>query len=252
MKDLLPQPVITLFVTRCSRIDKAAITAYRTILSKSELDRNQRFRFAKDRHRDLISRALLRTELGKAVSLPPDAIELERGKHGKPQLAPSMQPMAEQVTFNVSHAGDWVILALSSEPVGIDIEYTPRNNDVMAVADRYFYGAELKELQAFSPSEQRERFFDYWTLKEAYIKARGEGISLGLANFGFSITSENTIRISMRPCLNDCPDDWQFWSLTPENDYRLALALKSSSRARLACYESVPLRYTEKLDWRLN
>ena len=252
MKDLRPQSVITLFLTRCSQIDKADLTAYRAILSKAELDRNQRFRFAKDRHRDLISRALLRTELGKVLSLQPDAIELEQGTHGKPQLASSMRPMAEPVTFNVSHAGDWVILALSSEPVGIDIEYTPRNNDVMAVADRYFYGAELKELQAFSPSEQRERFFDYWTLKEAYIKARGEGISLGLANFGFSITSENAIRISMRPCLNDCPDDWQFWSLTPENDYRLALALKSSSRAQLACYESVPLRYKANLDWRVN
>ena len=143
-------------------------------------------------------------------------------------------------------------MALSSEPVGIDIEYTPRNNDVMAVADRYFYGAELEELQALSPSEQRERFFDYWTLKEAYIKARGEGISLGLANFGFSITSENAIRISMRSCLNDSPDDWQFWSLTPEIDYRLALALKSSSRAELAFYESVPFRYTVRLDWRVN
>jgi 4'-phosphopantetheinyl transferase len=252
LKDLRPQPAITLFLTRCSQIDEADLTAYRAILSQVELDRNQRFRFAKDRHRDLISRALLRTELGKVLSLPADAIELEAGTHGKPQLTSTLQSTGEPLTFNVSHAGDWVILALSSQPVGIDIEYTPRNNDVMAVAGRYFYGAELKELQAFSPDEQRERFFDYWTLKEAYIKARGEGISLGLANFGFSIASANAIRISMKPCLNDCPDDWQFWSLTLENDYRLGLALKSGARAQIACYESAPLRYTAKLDWRVN
>ena len=70
MKDLRPQPAITLFLTRCSQIDEADLTAYRAILSQVELDRNQRFRFAKDRHRDLISRALLRTELGKVLSLP--------------------------------------------------------------------------------------------------------------------------------------------------------------------------------------
>ena len=75
-----------------------------------------------------------------------------------PNWLPQCSRWPSKFTFNVSHAGDWVILALSSEPVGIDIEYTPRNNDVMAVAHRYFYGAELKELQAFSPSEQRERF----------------------------------------------------------------------------------------------
>ncbi len=252
MEDLIRSPAIKLFVTRCSKIQEADLVAYRQILSEDELTRNKRFRFAPDRQRDLISRALLRTELANVLSLPAKSLEFEKNAHGKPKLIPSIDPTSEPVTFNVSHANDWVILAVSSALIGVDVEFTPRNNDVMAVADRYFYGAELKELRAFSPSEQRERFFDYWTLKEAFMKARGEGISLGLSNFGFSIASSKAIKISMLPCLNDRPDDWQFWCLTQEVDYRLSLALKSTFRPKVTCYDTVPLRSKIKLAWSLN
>lgn len=241
------QSAISLIVTRCEQVSDDLLGRYYDVLSDEERQRNQRYHFAHDRRRDLIARALLRTQLAERLSTEPQSLIFSRGKHGKPALV-SSDPSASYLQFNISHAGDWIVLALAGKPVGVDIEYTPRDNDVMAIADRYFFGNEIIELRSFNKNEQRQRFFDYWTLKEAYMKARGEGISLGLDNFGFSVVDSQNISIEMKPCLNDSPLDWQFLLRTPDPDYRLALAINTDVKPSVHCYECVPFESFKPLD----
>ncbi len=232
----LTQADITLVITRCEDVSDSLLNSYESLLSDDERQRNQRYRFAADRRKDLIARALLRSQLGERLNLAPASLVFKRGEHGKPALV-----LDSSLEFNLSHAGDWIVLAMAESRIGVDIEHTARDNDVMAIADRYFFGSEIAELTSFEPSEQRQRFFDYWTLKEAYMKARGEGISLGLSNFGFSVANKPDITIEMNSCLNDSPLDWQFFCVTPNPDYRLSLAFNSSKKSTVACYNCIPL-----------
>ena len=236
LNDSLIQADITLVITRCEEVSDSLLNSYEALLSDDERQRNQRYRFATDRRKDLIARALLRTQLGERLNLAPESLVFERGEHGKPALV-----LDNSLQFNLSHSDDWVVLAIADNRIGVDIESTARKNDVMAIADRYFFGSEIAELTSFEPSEQRQRFFDYWTLKEAYMKARGEGISLGLSNFGFSVANKPDITIEMNSCLNDSPLDWQFFCVTPNAEYRLAVALNSSKKPTVACYDCIPL-----------
>ena len=235
LNDSLIQADITLVITRCEEVSDSLLNSYKALLSDDERERNQRYRFAADRRKDLIARALLRTQLGERLNLAPESLVFERGEHGKPALV-----LGNSLQFNLSHSDDWVVLAIADNRIGVDIESTARKNDVMAIADRYFFGSEIAELTSFEPSEQRQRFFDYWTLKEAYMKARGEGISLGLSKFGFSVANKPDITIEMDGCLNDSPSNWQFLCVTPHNDYRLAVALNASSKPSIDCYACIP------------
>jgi len=193
-------------------------------LTTQELQRNTRFRFDNDRARDLMARWLTRNVLAEYTEQTPQALIIERSEKGKPYLATLPKTLsADALHFNLSHTGDWVVMAIAKHCVGVDIEMTERKNDVLAIANNYFFGAELEELRSFPVNQQVQRFFDYWTLKEAYMKARGEGISLGLDNFGFQLAN-NTINLQVKPKLKDDPSRWQFACQTPAPNYRLALA----------------------------
>ena len=224
---------ILLSVVDTHTIQAAQVAQYTSQLSPDEYRRNQRFRFPEDRQRDLCARALQRSVLANQLGCEPAALVFARGEHGKPELAGEFAQSG--LHFNLSHAGQWVALAVAAVPVGVDVEHTERDNDVMAIADRHFYGVELDELLAFAEAEQRERFFDYWTLKEAYMKARGEGIALGLQNFAFTTQRNDRIELHLSEHIDDDPAQWQFHNSTPEPGYRLALAYRSASPLRVCC-----------------
>ena len=96
----------------------------------------------------------------------------------------------------------------------------------MAIADRYFSKPELNALFSLPVEQQQQRFFDYWTLKEAYIKADGRGISLGLANFSFTIENASRIAISFSDKIQQAPAAWSFQLFYPEPDHHMALAVE--------------------------
>lgn len=216
---------IELAVMQCSSVSSDNALSHAHCLSADEMARNARYRFSHDRHRDLLARSLMRNVLGEYTGVDPREIVFEVGAHGKPSIANSTGLSCH---FNLSHAEDWIVLAVSHDPVGVDVEYTPRNNDVIAIADRFFFGDEYRELMSHEDAQRVERFFDYWTLKEAYMKARGEGISLGLNNFGFDLSGGT--RLYLTEAIDDDPAQWWFYCDTPVRDYRLALALKSEGR----------------------
>lgn len=237
-------------VSRCSSISVEQANTYRGLLSKAEREHNKKYRFERDRHRDLVARALVRTTLADVLNVSARQLQFELGDKGKPQLTKHFQLSPNGViNFNLSHAGDWVILVIAHQPVGVDIEYTPRKNDVLSIAEHYFHGEEIKELLSFPKDQQRERFFDYWTLKEAYMKARGEGIALGLKNFAFRLTAGQSIGLFTEACIDENPSQWWFDCRTPEPDYRLALAVKARSCPDLFFEEVQPMVASRTLNW---
>lgn len=226
------------------QLNAERLQAYRELMSDEEKARNQRYRFEKDRDRDSLTRALVRTVLSQYTTLQPAEWQFSRGEHGKPELLNA--PI--EIRFNLSHTDRFVVCAITRhQQIGIDIEHIERKNDVRAIADHYFSAQEVRDLFALEYRDQADRFFDYWTLKEAYMKARGEGISLGLGNFSFDLGSGN-IGISFSDCLDDCPEQWMFRLFRPTADHRMALAFRLSHPAQrpdIHYFETIPLLSVE-------
>ena len=138
------------------------------------------------------ARGALRTWLAALTGIPAADLPIRTGPHGKPALDPSVPG---DWTFNVAHAGDRVLVALSrGRPVGIDLEPIRPAADLLPVARRWFAPAEAAALEGCSGPDLDRRFFRLWTRKEAWLKARGTGIAGGLARHPVDASPDGGIR----------------------------------------------------------
>jgi 4'-phosphopantetheinyl transferase len=214
---------VHVWFTQFSAIPAPALAGYQGLMNCAEQDRNLRYKRGTLRDADAITRALLRTVLSQYEDCPPQRWQFAAHTHGRPYIA---NP-ATDLHFNLSHSSEWVVCAVSRIPViGIDIERCNRNVEVLRLARRFFSPREYRDVLARADEERKHRFFDYWTLKESYIKARGEGISLGLDKFGFGFSADGTIDIECDEKLQETPSAWQFRLSPRAGDHRLALAVK--------------------------
>lgn len=144
----------------------------------------------------MIARGLVRTELAAALGVAPATLAFASGAHGKPELLDPPQPVA----FNLSHSGEWIVLAWhvtpDAGPLGVDIEHRGGDTrDVMRLARRYFSSAELVALEALEGSARDALFYRLWTLKEAWVKAHGLALAPQLGAVGFSL-DDGILRVS--------------------------------------------------------
>ena len=207
--------------------DETQLAAFRDLLSDSERARNARYVFAQGRHDDLIARALVRTSLSRYhPTVDPRAWQFEAGPFGRPEIVGP--PCTPGLSFNLSHTSGLIVCLVAVErEIGVDVEDTSRISlSEIDIADRYFSPSEVAELRSLPAEAQSDRFFDYWTLKEAYIKARGLGLQLPLDQFSLRLDDGRPIRISFGPEIADDPASWQLElrSLTPR--HRLAMAIR--------------------------
>jgi 4'-phosphopantetheinyl transferase len=162
-------------------IEPAQVEACISLLDAPEQQRLAQFHGAGPRREFILSRGLLRTVLAARLQVAPNALQFERDHDGKPRLAAPIGHLhSRQWHFNLSHSREWVALALSDAgPVGVDIESHRRENDLVAIARRFFSAAENAALGPALASDPRwlARFFAIWTLKEAHAKALGCGLS---------------------------------------------------------------------------
>jgi 4'-phosphopantetheinyl transferase len=149
-------------------------------LSAEERDRARRFRFGRDRERYLAGRAALRGILAGYVEARPETLRFVRAPQGKPALLAA----PEGLEFNLTHA-DWcaMVAVARGRRVGVDVESIRLGHRGMDVARRFFAHAEVETLLAAPPEERAATFVRCWTRKEAYVKARGDGLSLSLQDF---------------------------------------------------------------------
>ena len=193
-------------------------------LSPEEHDRAARFHFDRDRQRFLIAHASLRMILGRYLELAPAALSFAQNEFGKPFL---INPEAAGFHFNLSHSEDLALVSVSRDrEVGVDVEFMRPNFATIDVAEHFFSVAEVYTLTGLDPEWRTQGFFNCWTRKEAYIKARGEGLWLSLDSFDVSLAPD--VPAALLQTRFD-PSDVTRWSLHeifPAPNYAAAFAIE--------------------------
>ncbi|GAB6990774.1 4'-phosphopantetheinyl transferase family protein [Paenibacillus pini] len=156
----------------------------------SNKERILKFHFIKDKIRSLVGELLLKKIINTLYNAPYEEMEITRDEYGKPFLSsPSIK-----VEFNISHAGDWVVVAIDRMKIGIDIEQIVTMN--LEIAERFFTQEEYKYIAQQSSQEQRdEQFIRIWTMKESYIKGVGRGLTIPLDSFSTIINNQEATSI---------------------------------------------------------
>ena len=201
--------------------DAAAVEGAGEVLSEDERARAQRFVFDVHRRRFIAARAWLRRCLAERLGRPAASLRFEYGPVGKPALAGT-----DRLRFNLSHSGRYALLAVTEgAEVGVDIEHVRPLSDMEALAERVFSAAERAALAAVPADRRVEAFFAGWTRKEAYIKARGEGIGmLGAIEVALSPgQAPRLVRVADRP---DEPERWSIEALSPVPGFAAAVCLQ--------------------------
>jgi 4'-phosphopantetheinyl transferase len=175
---VLPDVGLWLVELDVERDVAADLSANRALLSPDEIARADRFVFERHRRRYIVGRAALRRLLAGETGIDPRRVAFEYGPSGKPALADTG---TTSLWFNVSHSDRLGLVALTRRgPVGVDIEQKRGIDDVLRLAQTAFSENELRSLREMEPTRRHDAFFAGWTRKEAYIKARGDGLgSLG-------------------------------------------------------------------------
>ncbi len=195
------------------------------LLDEEERARHERFVYTEHRHQFLVSHALVRTVLSRYAEVHPGDWTFTRNEFGRPDV--EVPPGQPPLRINLSHTRGWLACAVTLDrEVGVDVEEIRHELDVHQLAHRYFSASEAEELLTLPPSQQRQRFFDLWTLKEAYLKARGIGLALGLGDFSFHREEPRQIRVAFGAAIGDDPRTWQFALFEPSRNHRLAVAVR--------------------------
>jgi 4'-phosphopantetheinyl transferase len=178
------------------------------VLDAEERTRASRFVFDRDRRRFVRRRLALRRLLGRYSDLPPERLQFGKGENGKPFLA---FPDGTSITFSASHANELALVAVTHGCcIGVDVEWIGRTVEWYSVS-RMFAAGERARLRQLSGDELRFAGFRCWTRKEAFVKGRGDGLSLPLQLFEVNVDEGEPPRlVSVAPEIDDGRD----WTLT--------------------------------------
>jgi 4'-phosphopantetheinyl transferase len=203
-------------------------------LSPDEQLRARKFKFQRDREHFVAARGGLRDILSRYTGSAPQSLHFSYSEYGKPSLVG--ETGGEFARFNVSHSDGLALYAVTAgREVGIDLERVREDFASLDIAERFFSRREVAALRALPPTVRTPAFFDCWTRKEAYIKARGEGLSRPLHLFTVSLAPGQPAALL---CDDEEPEEasrWSLASLSPGEGFRAALAVKGQVRA-LRCW----------------
>jgi 4'-phosphopantetheinyl transferase len=175
-------------------------------LEPAERARYDRFRHDVDRHMFLLGRAMARRLVGCALDVDPLSWHWREGERGRPEVG---RPES-RVSFNLAHSAGLVVCAISHErEVGVDVEHRLRPPTDRQIVRRFCAPAEIADIESYGADGWRDRFLRYWTLKEAYLKARGVGIAVPLAEVSFTI-AEDRVRVAFLDSLTGLDTTWAF------------------------------------------
>ena len=206
------------------------------VLSNEENARLRAFRFERDRRQYLTTRLLVRNALSHYHPNPPHAWRFQTNSYGKPALDPDCG-----LRFNLSNSPELVVCLIGrGVELGVDAEPLTRASQTASVSSEFLSALEAAQLEALSDEERLSRTLSLWTLKEAYIKARGLGLSLPLQGISFAFEAQDEIRMNIHPSLNDDASNWRF-SLMDLAGHRIALFAKSKSQPQLEIWKAQPL-----------
>lgn len=223
--------------------------AYRELMSREEREQEPRFFFARDRRRYLVTRALVRTVLSRYADVDPAAWVFDTNAYGRPE-AVNAAAKDLGLTFNISHTHSLIVLGVTrSRALGVDVENFRAREVSIDLAHHYFAPREVAALNTVPEHEQQYRFFEYWTFKESYIKARGMGLSLPLDKFSFHYADDRAVELAIDRELADDAARWQFWQFRPAADYLVAVCAErhEAGSPRVVVRQAVPMQSEQPL-----
>jgi len=188
------------------------IVEYKNVLSENELAKVTFFEFKQVQNSFVISQGALRMLLSGYLEIPAKSVKLGRRSKGKPYSIDN-----PTLFFNMSHSGKLVVIAFSLKgELGIDVEQIRPLPDLDDMIARNFTPREIKFINA-QPDEKINRFFRFWTIKESYLKAIGEGMRLSPDNLEFAIENDQIRQVSIKGFFDQ--EDWKFKEFSSSTDY---------------------------------
>jgi len=249
--DWLNEGGVAVWFARTANLGGPELLAkYRALLSDEERQREDRYRVKKDRSQHLTAWALVRTVLSRYAEVAPKDWGFTRNQFGKPRIA---KPENCRLQFNVSHTTGLAICAVVLDAeIGVDAERFGRSLDAMGLAQRFFADQEIAVLENCPEEEHLATFFRIWTLKEAYLKALGTGLTTRLDSFTMQLPTTSRPSPTQPPRVtfleesHKTPQDWHFAEFHLHNEYQIALALHSPKHPnqqpfRIPPQEVIPL-----------
>ena len=200
------------------------------VLSADEQEKARRFRFERDRTAYIAGRGILRTLLGRYLRRAPGDFQFECNAHGKPSLAATTG--ATPMRFNLSHSHGWALYAFAcGAELGVDLELVrPEFALREKIAERFFSPREVTALRARPASEQPEAFFACWTRKEAYLKARGDGLFGALDQFAVEFTPGAPPAVVWSQDDPEAATRWAMHSFPVQPGFAAALVIEGQGR----------------------
>jgi 4'-phosphopantetheinyl transferase len=201
------------------------------LLSSAERATAARFMFTRDQDRYIVSHAALRSILARYLRAKPSMLCFTQGPQEKPRLAG-----VTGVSFNLAHSGDRALIGVAfGREVGIDVEQFRDADDLEALAASCFAGSELAAWRGLPTAARKSAFFLTWTRKEAYLKARGDGLARPLDSFDVTVGADSSPRL-----LRDAQDPaatagWTFFDLDAGPGYAATVAI-AGREARVLCW----------------
>lgn len=235
----LPPGTIDIWLAGIKPLPPEWIAVWLRLLSEDELNRYERFVSAEARLQHLTARVLVRTVLSRYANVAPETWRFEVNAFGRPAVGGPAT--GRDLRFNLSHTNGLVALAIAeNRDVGIDVEWINQAIDVACLAPSIMARTELKAFETALPGHaRRELFFAFWTLKEAYIKARGMGFSLPLDGISFDLSDGRTSINFNSSLIVDDPARWLFCRLAPTPLHALALAAEGPSLVVRPCWTAL-------------
>jgi 4'-phosphopantetheinyl transferase len=207
--------------------DPTRLNRFLQWLSPEERAQHARFRFDKHRHTYLVSHALLRGALSLTAQVEPAQFAFNTNAYGKPFIVDPAQHQA--IHFNLSHTEGLAAVAISRHTaLGIDVENRHRQDMTQTLAEHFFAPEECHTVAQCSDEDRTITMLEFWTLKESYIKAVGQGLSIALDSFAFKLATETQPAYLLRlDAQGSDRNAWGFWQGQPTENHLMALAFKS-------------------------
>ena len=214
---------------------------HRSWLTQEEIQHLRRYRFERHRREHFVTRILARAALSRYSGVPPEQWVFGAGPHGKPHVTSPEVALA----FSLANTDGLVVCAVAAGgDLGVDVEPLLGRGDPLELAESTFSPDEVAALRATPAADRRGRFVALWTLKEAYLKARGLGLALAPNRFSVALEGRSDARISFDPAVQDHTSRWQLVPITTVPGYQLAVALSRDETGE----RRVHVRTTPTLD----